>query len=119
MRFLYFGLMMLLAGTSWAQSKTEKKYFGNSAPTTLDPGNTSRYYSPEINESSKAKTGSHIETREEYVARMKRTVKMIRKNEKLMQKPQFSNPMYFGHKRLPRKHKPEKMRFCKECGIRH
>ena len=41
------------------------------------------------------------------------------KAEREMAKPQYSNPMYFGHKRPPKKHKPGKMKYCKECGIRH
>ena len=27
--------------------------------------------------------------------------------------------MYFGHKRPPKKRPANKMKFCKECGIRH
>jgi hypothetical protein len=36
-----------------------------------------------------------------------------------MAKPQYSNFAYFGHKRLPKKHLPYAMRYCKECGMRH
>jgi hypothetical protein len=27
--------------------------------------------------------------------------------------------LYFGHKNPPKKHKAGKIRYCKECGIRH
>jgi hypothetical protein len=50
---------------------------------------------------------------------MQATVKEKRKAEKIMEKPQYSNPMYFGHKRPPKKRAPNKMKYCKECGIRH
>lgn len=56
---------------------------------------------------------------DEHEARMKAVVKDHRKAEKEMLKPQYSDPTYFGHKRKPKKHKPGKMKFCKECEIRH
>ena len=99
------------------------------SPSSLEPSVEKKFQMPskmngsigskKVSKKGLVQRGSHIETEEEYVARMKRTVKMIRKYEKLMEKPQFSNPLYFGHKRPPKKHKPGKMRFCKECGIRH
>lgn len=36
-----------------------------------------------------------------------------------MKKPQYSNKMYFGHKRPPKKRPLHKRKFCKECGIVH
>jgi hypothetical protein len=97
--------------------------------TSLNPGSEKKFSAPsrlrgtlgskKISKRGEIQRTSHIETEEEYVARMKKTVKLIRKQEKLMQKPQYSNPLYFGHKRPPKKHKPSKMRFCTECGIRH
>jgi hypothetical protein len=50
---------------------------------------------------------------------MEEVARQRRKNEKLMAKPQYSDPMYFGHKRPPKKRPPEKMKYCKVCGIRH
>lgn len=34
-------------------------------------------------------------------------------------KPQYTNPLYFGHKKPPKKRKVGKKKFCKECGIVH
>jgi hypothetical protein len=125
MHFLFLILFMLLATASFAQSTNDRE---KNVPTSLHPAAGAPSIAPDrmnsgmkplMNRRSKIRDGSHIETYEEYVARMKRTVKMIRKNERLMKKPQYSNPMYFGHKHLPKKHKPAKMRFCTECGIRH
>lgn len=36
-----------------------------------------------------------------------------------MQKPKYSNPLYFGHKRKPIKRPVGKRKFCKECQIVH
>ena len=36
-----------------------------------------------------------------------------------MEKPQYSDPSYFGHKKKPKKRPPGKKKFCKECGMYH
>ena len=36
-----------------------------------------------------------------------------------MKKAQYSDPMNFGHKRKPKKRKPGKQKYCKECGLVH
>ena len=62
-------------------------------------------------------------TQEEEVAafreRLKEVYKQKAKDQKEAEKPQYSNPMYFGHKKPPKKRPPDKMKFCKECGIKH
>jgi len=55
----------------------------------------------------------------EFYKRMEAAVARKKKEMKLMSKPQFSDFSYFGHKRKPKKRPPSKMRYCKECGIRH
>jgi len=55
----------------------------------------------------------------EYEERMEQNVKNKRKKAKEMEKPQYSDWTYFGHKRKPKKRPPEKMKYCDECGIRH
>lgn len=56
---------------------------------------------------------------EEYHKRMKANEKKYKKMAKQMEKPQYSDPTYFGHKRKPKKRPPGKQKFCKECGIKH
>jgi hypothetical protein len=56
---------------------------------------------------------------QEFADRMAEVEKARRKNERMMDEPQYSDPMYFGHKKPPKKHKPGKMKYCKVCGIRH
>ncbi len=56
---------------------------------------------------------------EEFEERMKANTKKYKKMEKEMEKPQYSDPTYFGHKRPPKKRPPGKKKYCKECGMVH
>jgi hypothetical protein len=55
----------------------------------------------------------------EYEDRVDNAVARNQKTAKEMQKPQYSNKSYFGHKRPPKKNPVGKKKFCKECGIVH
>jgi len=55
----------------------------------------------------------------EYEDRMEANVKRNSKLAKELQKPQFSDPSYFGHKKPPKKRKRNKKRKCKECHMWH
>jgi len=55
----------------------------------------------------------------EFRQRMKQNAKDAKKEARMMKKPQYSDPMYFGHKRKPKKRPVGKRKFCKECGIVH
>jgi hypothetical protein len=55
----------------------------------------------------------------EYQERMVQNVKKHQKLAKEMQKPQYSDHAYFGHKRKPKKRPVGKRKFCKECEIVH
>lgn len=56
---------------------------------------------------------------EEFRKRMKDLSKRKAKEQKLAEDPQYSNPLYFGHKKPPKKRKNGKKKFCKECGMSH
>ncbi|MBK6266448.1 hypothetical protein JKA74_15490 [Marivirga sp. S37H4] len=97
-------------------------------PSSLNPEETGRNYgrAPQKEQrvffglfKKKKKTAFGDQLIVEYEQRMKRNAKEAKKKEKEMQKPQYSDPSYFGHKRKPKKRSPDKMKFCKECGIRH
>ncbi len=51
--------------------------------------------------------------------RQKQNAEKYARMEREMKKPQYSDPTYFGHKRKPKKRKPGKKKFCKECGMWH
>jgi hypothetical protein len=114
---------LILVSISFARAQADHNdQTPERAPTSVDPGTASRQQATKSTqriEKSRIAQGPSIETQEQYVARMRRTVKQIRRKEKEMEKPQYSNPMYFGHKRPPKKHKAGHLKFCKECGIRH
>lgn len=55
----------------------------------------------------------------EYQKRMKANVKRREVIARKMEKPQYSDPSYFGHKRKPKKRPVGKRKFCKECEIVH
>jgi hypothetical protein len=67
----------------------------------------------------KSYTRSFDKKIEEYHARMKANAKEDVKMAREMQKPQYSDPAYFGHKKKPKKRPPGKKKFCKECGMWH
>jgi len=50
---------------------------------------------------------------------MEANVKKYNKIAKELEKPQYSDPMYFGHKKKPKKRPPGKKKFCKECQMWH
>jgi archaellum component FlaD/FlaE len=56
---------------------------------------------------------------QEFYKRMKANAKKYKKMQREMKKPQYSDPMYFGHKKMPKKRPPGKKKYCRECGIVH
>lgn len=55
----------------------------------------------------------------EYEKLMKANKKKYAKMQKGMEKPKYSDPTYFGHKRKPKKRDADKRKFCKECSMIH
>ncbi len=114
-------LLLTVAMVSYGQSKKKKKNKSAKTPveqpSALNPGESQKVYAPKA--SRKQSKGPTYTSEREFYDRMEELEKTKRKNEKLAMKPQYSDPMYFGHKKPPKKRKPGKMRYCKECGIRH
>lgn len=105
-------------GQFWkSKKKAEKEASANHQPTSLNPSYSQKESAPKA--ARKASKGPTYGLEEQFYDRMAELEKTRKKNERLMEKPQYSNPLYFGHKRPPKKRKPSKMKFCKECGIRH
>jgi hypothetical protein len=120
-RCIVFFLFFLSAVAAFSQSKKKKKSSSPKPPveqpSALNPGEAERVYAPKA--SKKSSKGATYNGERDFYERMEALEKTRRKNEKLAAKPQYSDPMYFGHKKPPKKRKPGKMRYCKECGIRH
>lgn len=125
MRTIFAVLVLLMASESFAQlSRKEKKAAKQSSqgsqPTTLDPGTSENSTRTTTKKARKKESnGPTYNSQKEFADRMDARAKTYRKNEKYLMTPQYSNPTYFGHKRPPKKRPANKMKFCKECGIRH
>jgi hypothetical protein len=115
-------LLTAFSASTFAQSKKKKKKRSLknteqvSQPTALNPALPTKDYAPKAKKKTK---GATYESEQQFYERMAQLEKTKRKNERLMEKPQYSDPSYFGHKRPPKKNKRGKLKFCKECGIRH
>lgn len=124
----HFTGMAQSTGSDVPSKKTDNKY-----ASSVDP---SRVYQKEkevstVNLNLKTSRKKHKRNRKgsfawqleqkkkEYEKRMIANVKKHNKETRLMQKPQYSDPSYFGHKRKPKKRPVGKRRLCKECGIIH
>lgn len=122
-------ILLLLAATlscaAQAQSgkqkktKTKETTLQNEGPTTLDPFYQPKNAAPVRTKNKGKGKGPTYDSQKEFDDRMAARAKTNRKNERLFSKPQYSDPSYFGHKRPPKKRAPGKMKFCKECGLRH
>ena len=122
MRTISVLVLLMLAIASYGQSekkkrKKQKAASERSQPTSLDPGVPQSGYEPK--KSRKSSKGPTYNNEREYYERVEELEKTRRKNEKLSEKPQYSDPSYFGHKRPPKKRPANKMKYCKVCGIRH
>jgi hypothetical protein len=60
----------------------------------------------------------HLQQPKEFQDRMDDRERHIEEREKRGHE-QYVNPMYFGHKKPPKKRPAHKMKLCKVCGIRH
>jgi hypothetical protein len=121
-RIIFILMLSLVWSVSVAQSSKKKKKAKvdtEQEPSSLDPYYPKENIAPKKNKSSSSAKITYDNAEEEFYDRMMALEKTKRKNERLMEKPQYSEPSYFGHKRPPKRHKPGKMKFCKVCGIRH
>ena len=93
----------------------------SSGENSLHPSTTKFPSKKEISkrERTALKPKTTVDLQQEYYERVEAVMKARKKAARQMEKPQYSDPRYFGHKRPPKKRSPERMRFCKECGIRH
>lgn len=127
MKILLAIILIAFTTASYAQlTRKEKKAARRGTavdePTTLSPGSEGGIVvAPEKSSRHKEKKfkGVTHNAQKEYEERMDARAKTYRKNERMLMTPQYSNPAYFGHKHKPKRRSPNRMKFCKECGIRH
>ena len=85
---------------------------------TLSPS-IQRHLLPEASTKKLAYDAYYDKLIEEYKQRMRDNVKKYKSLAKEMEKPQYSDFSYFGHKRKPKKRPVGKRKFCMECEIVH
>ena len=75
-------------------------------------------FSPNRQSDYKRRSYKH-DARYEFYQRIEEAAKQKQRIIKELSKRQYSDPRYFGHKKIPKRRLPHKMRYCGECGIRH
>lgn len=122
----YSLLVMLVGLTTLAFGQGKKKKQDEPAPTSQQPSSLSPNSTPQAQQLTKTKAKSKspklevtYDAERKYYQRAKEVSKERVKAEKESQKPQYSDPMYFGHKKPPKKRPLGKQKFCKECGMKH
>lgn len=119
MRVLVAIFLVLMVTTSFAQTRKQRRDPQvEQGPTSLDPLPKERHLPKDARKRAESK-GPTYNSEKEYYERVEAFGKTRRKNERMLMTPQYSDPSYFGHKRPPKKRPVHKMKFCKECGIRH
>jgi hypothetical protein len=113
-------LLGFLSFESIAQKKKSKSTVveQNTQPSSIDAYVPQQSYAPVQKKSAKAPKVKY-DAREAYYKRLELVAKQKRYAERQMLKPQYSDPSYFGHKKKPKRRPPGKIKYCKECGIRH
>lgn len=123
MKFLFIALFILISLSGFTQNK-KKRASDQSLPQQQGSNSLHPNYYQQNSATSKSSKKTNLNSptykaEQRYYERVEEVAKMRKTNARLAKKPQYSDPMYFGHKRPPKKNPPHKMKFCKECGIRH
>lgn len=91
-------------------------------PDSREPGTQQMVHSPRMTRSKavKRKRQRVQDTPEyEFYKRVELAAKEKQRILKYLNKRQFKDHRYYGHKRIPKRRPPHKMRYCNECGVRH
>jgi len=88
-------------------------------PNSLGPGKKQVFYAPSTARVKTKRVNVKHTARYEFYQRVERVAKEKQWALKKLSKMQYSDRRYFGHKRIPSRKSPDKMRYCNECGIRH
>lgn len=105
-------VILLIVGAQGLRAQNQ-----SNQPSSLQPNLPKKVYSPKV--SRKKSKGPTYDARDKFYDRMEKLEKKKKKNMKNESNPRYSDFQYFGHKKPPKKRPPEKMKYCKICGIRH
>ncbi|MGF1635618.1 MAG: hypothetical protein ACFCUU_00995 [Cyclobacteriaceae bacterium] len=123
-KFVLCLFFVFISFTVFGQSKPDKNRRNN---TSYEPGayeGRGATYDAAAKQSAKTSKGKkNASFRDKKVAEFeqlqKKNKKKYIKMQREMEKPQYSDPSYFGHKKTPKKRPPGKKKLCKECGLWH
>lgn len=91
-----------------------------SGPTSLSPAVQPVYkVNKRTREARRVQPNVKNSAEYQFYDRVQKAAKMKKRALRKLNKPQYTNPLYFGHKSSPKKRPPHKMKYCEECGIRH
>lgn len=96
--------------------------FAQEQPNSRELGVHNGVHSPKLIKSKKVKVKRQkVEhsAQYEFYERVERAAKEKQRILKYLDKRQFKDHRHFGHKKIPKRRVPHKMRYCNECGIRH
>ncbi len=116
-----FGVVLFLCLTAWACAPKVAPYGASSpskskSPTTRNDNPQQQQLAEKAKKKSKAKLIIPSKDPEKFEQqRISQRADMIDNSYK----PQYNNPMYFGHKRPPKKNPVGKRKYCKECLMWH
>src|SRR5882672_8054792 len=118
-RLFLLSMLVMTVSVSYSQSKGEFSGPYPKAPEPVpEPTHKTGVFSPRRAHGFKMKRRKVIHSAQyEFYERVEKAAKAHMKALKEMSKPQYSNFLYYGHKRKPKKHSADKMRYCPECGI--
>ena len=89
-------------------------------PNSREPGKKRAFFAPRAAKVLKTrKVNVRHTARYEFYERIEKAAREKQRLLRKLSKAQFSDPRYFGHKRIPKRKPSFKLRYCKECGIRH
>ena len=100
---LIFASMPLLAQTSISSHKSETTEKADASGRTF----------------RRTRVRGHVKTAFPRNPYLERSMRERRRLEEDMRKPQYTDKMYFGHKRPPQKRSLRRRRLCRECAIVH
>ncbi len=127
MKFSLFVLITALSGVLLGGCASSRKpalnhtdsSYSQQEPSSRTPGESSAKATSSKKSSRRLSAKTHADLVKEYEERMEANAKRYKKEAKLAEKPQYSDPSYFGHKKKPKKRSLKKRKLCKECGIVH
>ena len=122
MLLLFCGVATLQAQSKDKKTRTDQTFDNAFAPAEAETkaARTTKKTKSKRNKQQNYNFARHMDVKvKEFENRMEANAKRYRKEQKLKEKPQYSDPLYFGHKKKPKKRSPKKRKFCKECGIVH